>query len=50
MKNFGQFMEDGITTGVAGVVGTGDDNTTVPVSVKMQQKKRKFPLMRRKIL
>jgi len=50
MKKFVQFMEDGIATGVAGVAGAGDDNSTVPISVKMQQKKRKFPLMRRKIL
>ena len=50
MKKFVQFVEDGIATGVAGVAGAGDDKTTVPVFVKMQQKKRKFPLMRRKIL
>ena len=50
MKNFVQFMEDGISTGVAGVAGAGDDKSTVPVSVKMQQRKRKFPLMRRKLL
>jgi hypothetical protein len=50
MKKFVQFMEDGIATGVAGVAGAGDDNTTVPVSVKLQKRKNKFSLMRRKIL
>lgn len=60
MKTFGQFTEDGVGgaggvgSGVGGVAGAGNDKATVPVSVKaqrrIQQGKRRFPLMKRKLL